>query len=406
MKKQNLFLSLGMIAAVQGAGAQVVWADTAADLSEIFTKGAAGLDFRYRLELVDQDGLAKDATASTLLTRLHYETATYKGFSGFIEAEHIAVVGKTTYNNSLNGKSQYPVVADPAGTELNQAYLQYKSDFATLKLGRQGVNLDDQRFVGMVGWRQNDQTYDSAVAVITPVQDVTAIYGYVWNVNRIFGNDHPLGDLDTDTQLINLSYTGLKGLKVTAYAYLLDLNDAPVLGLSSATYGVRLAGNASLTDAIKLGYQAEYASQRDYKDNPNDYRADFWHLGAEASTGGFSVSLDYELLGSDGGVAFQTPLATLHKFNGWADKFLSTPSGGLRDIYAGIGYKVPGETGLGGLALKAVYHDFRADTGGADYGSEWDFVASKKLSKFLTAEVKAAFYNADSFATDTSKLWL
>ena len=37
----------------------------------------------------------------------------------------------------------------------------------------------------------------------------------------------------------------------------------------------------------------------------------------------------------------QTPLATLHAFNGWADMFLTTPANGLQDLYFRASYTLP-----------------------------------------------------------------
>ncbi|NVJ96651.1 MAG: alginate export family protein [Alphaproteobacteria bacterium] len=377
----------------------------AATATDFIQDGDAGLEFRYRLELVDQDGFSKNATASTLLTKLWYKTGEVNGFSAYVEGTHTAVIGKDLFNSTVNGNTTRPVVADPETTEFNQGYLQYKNDMVTLRAGRQGVNLGNQRFVGTVGFRQNDQTYDAVAMIATPAKDLTAVYGYVWNVNRIFGEDHPLGDLDTNTHIFNLGYKGFGFGNITAYGYLIDLNDAPVYGLSSATFGVRLDGKKAVSESLKLGYELEYATQSDYKDNATDYSADYWHLSASASTGGFTGQVGYEVLGSDDGVSFKTPLATLHKFNGWADKFLNTPGNGLEDMYASVAYKVPGNEGLGGTLFKAVYHDFSSDIGGTSYGSEIDLLVSKKINKYFTASVKAAFYNADGFATDTNKIW-
>ena len=402
MRKTSPFFSVSALALMAAMPAA---AQEATGASKFFSDGDAGLDLRYRLELVDQDGFSRNATASTLLTKLWYKTAEVNGFSAYVEGTNVAVLGSETYNNTVNGNTTRPVVADPDVTEFNQGYIQYRNDAFTLKAGRQGINLGNQRFVGTVGFRQNDQTYDAAAAIFTPFEDVTAVYGYVWNVNRIFGKDHPFGDLDTETQVINLSYSGFEFGKLTAYAYLIDLNDAPVFGLSSSTVGARFEGSNSVSESFKLGYELEYASQSDYKDNPNDYSADYWAASLSASSSGLTGQVGYELLGSDNGVAFQTPLATLHKFNGWADKFLSTPGNGLEDLYASVAYKVPGDTGLGGTLFKLVYHDFSSDVGGNSFGSEWDALISKKVTKHITASVKAAFYNADGFATDTTKVW-
>ncbi len=402
MMKAPLKCAVSIAALMVSSGVQ---AKDAANFSELFEKGDVGLDLRYRLELVDQDGFAKNATASTLLSKLWFRTGSLNGFSAYIEGTNTSVLGKETYNNTLNGNSTRPVVADPDITELNQAYLQYANDKTTVRVGRQGLNLDTERFIGTVGFRQNDQTYDAATAIFKPTKDLTAIYGYVWNVNRIFGGSHPLGDLDTNTQIINVSYSGLGFGKLTGYAYLIDLNDAPVFGLSSSTVGIRFAGKQAATKSVKFGYEFEYATQSDYKDNPADFSADYWHAGVNTSSNGFSLGIDYELLGSDNGVSFKTPLATLHKFNGWADKFLGTPAAGLRDVFVTASYKVQSGETLKGLLLKAVYHDFKSDVGSVSYGSELDLLISKKVAKNVTASVKAAFYNADSFATDTDKIW-
>lgn len=403
MIKSPLNLTVSLIALASSVAAS---AEEASSLSELFEKGDAGLSFRYRLENVDQDGFDKDATASTLLTKLWYKTANVNGFSGYLEATNTTVLGKETYNNTVNGNTTRPVIADPDVTELNQAYLQYGGKWGAVKIGRQGVNLDNQRFIGTVGFRQNDQTYDAGAVILKPIEGMTALYGYVWNVNRIFGEDHPFGDLDTHTHVINVSYKGIGPGKLSAYGYLIDLNDAPVYGLSSKTFGVRYAGKNNISEGVKFGYELEYANQSDYKDNPSDYSADYWHAGLSASMGNFTAAAGYELLGSDNGVSFKTPLATLHKFNGWADKFLGTPANGLQDIYASIAYKMPGDHALSGLLLKAVYHDFQSDVGDSDYGSEWDLLISKKINKTFTASLKAAFYHADTHATDTNKIWL
>ena len=82
------------------------------------------------------------------------------------------------------------------------------------------------------------------------------------------------------------------------------------------------------------------------------------------------------MLGGDGETSFQTPLATKHAFNGWADKFLlATPANGLVDAYLTATGKVAG------IKLLATYHMFSSDEGGDDYGSELDLLAVKKFGK-------------------------
>jgi len=402
---KNILFAPATIIAVLGS-VPTHAADSADTLADAITNGEATLNMRYRLETVDQDGFTEDATAQTLRTKLKYTTADFKGFSAVLEVENVLVL-QNDYNSTINGRTNFPVIADPKTTEINQAYLRYKGAGGTdLKAGRIGLNKTNQRFLGTVGWRQNDQTYDSVDAEIEPVDGLKLSGSYVWNVNRIFSDDNPFGNLDTDTTWVSADYTGSELGTLTAYGLFIDLNDAPVFGLSSQTLGLRFAGKTKLSDTLNLLYEAEYATQSDYKDNPTDYTADYYHLVGGIATGGFTVKAGYEVLGSDNGTAsFKTPLATLHKFNGWTDKFLNTPNGGLEDLYASVSYKVQADGPLKGLKFDAIYHDFSADIGN-DYGSEINFQVAKNIAKNYSVALKYGSYNADGFATDTEKLWV
>ncbi len=375
---------------------------TAAEsLEAAITGGKAGLDLRYRYEMVDQTGIVEKAKASTLRTRLNYATESYMDTSAFIEFDDVMALGDIKYNDATglpSAKTSYPVVADLEGTEVNQAYLSYKGlPDTTLKLGRQRVIFDNSRFVGNVGWCQNEQTYDAFTVANTSLKDTSIVYGYVTNVNTIFGEESVKGNIDTDTHLINVSYRGLAAGKITASGYFLDLTNAPAA--SNSTLGVRFAGGAKVNDDVKALYTLEYAKQGDYKEGASTIDADYnlIELGAEFS--GVTAMLGYEVLGADTS-AFSTPLATLHAFNDWADKFLVTPTNGLVDTYLSVEGKVAG------AKLQAVYHDFSADVGNASYGSEIDLLAAKKFGKNYTLLAKYAKYSADTFVTDTSKMWL
>jgi hypothetical protein len=198
--------------------------------------------------------------------------------------------------------------------------------------------------------------------------------------------------------------------KLTGFAYLVDQDEAAVQNFrqSSQSYGARFAGSRPLSKAAKLTYALSYARQSDYHRNPNHYHADYAlaELGAEISA--WKVGLGYELLGADKGIAFtsfQTPLATLHKFQGWADKFLTTPPNGIQDYYAQAGYGWKKKLGLDAINAQVVYHRFDSDRLSLHYGNEWDALLSAKKGKW-TATAKFADYEAKQFATDTRKMWL
>ena len=363
-------------------------------------------DIRYRLEIVDQAGLPNDATASTLRVRVGAKTAEWNGLSALAEGEAIAVIGSTTYNDTINGKTAYPVVADPSDLLLNQAWLRWRPDPRfEVTGGRQAVNYDNQRWIGSVGWRQNDQTLDAVRVAAKPVGALTVDYMHAWRVNRVFGTDSPQGIWrGNKIDAVRVGYPIKNVGTISAYGYWLDIPSSPAN--SSRTFGVRIAGEHSLGGGASLLYSAEFARQQDFGANPAHFDLDYWQFEPGVKYGPLTVRGGYESLEGNGTVALQTPLATLHAFNGWADKFLTTPARGLRDLYVDAGYKIGGKGPLKGLALRAQWHDFNSTIGALNYGQEWDASASYPVGKHFNLTAKLARYNAQSFATDTTKVWL
>ncbi len=359
------------------------------------------LDFRYRYEFVDQDGFAKDALASTLRTRLAYRSADFAKFGFQIEFDDIRPVGNDLYNSTRNDITDRPVVADPKGTQVNQVMILYKGiENTVLRAGRQRITLDNQRFIGDVGWRQNDQTYDAFALTNTSLAKTTIEYAYIDKVNRIFGPDSgtPAAGFQSDSHILNAKYAWLPNWDVTAYAYFLDLENSPQS--SNRTVGIRINGSHDISDRMSTSYVFEYAYQSDYGDNPNNYSADYFLLEGALTIAGITGKLGYEVLEGGSIQAFQTPLATLHAFQGWADKFLTTPADGIEDLYFSIGTKIHG------VNVSLIYHGFSPELGGADYGSEWDLVIKKPFAKRYAVVFKYANYDARSFAVDTEKAWV
>ncbi len=396
------FLSIILLAGL----ATAFWGRTATaqDIGEALASGNVDLSFRYRYEFVDQDGVPDDANASTLRTRLTYKSGDFRDFSLVLEADNITQIGNDNYNSTRNGNTNRATVADPDGTEFNQAYLAYSgvSD-SVFKLGRQHINRDNQRFVGGVGWRQNEQTFDGIGITNKSFEDTQLDYAYVRNVNLIFGPDSgtPPGNLDSKVHLLNAAYNGLSLGRISGYGYFMEFDDAE--SLSNRTFGARIAGSTNVLDDAKLGYVAEFAHQSDHGDNPNDYSANYWVAEASLEFEKVTGKVGYEVLEGDSasqGDAFMTPLATLHKFQGWADKFLTTPPGGIEDVYVAVTANVLNSK------LTFVYHDFEAESGGGDYGDEIDLSFSHKFGQRYTGLLKYATYDADNFATDTDKFWL
>jgi hypothetical protein len=392
-------------------------AQAAEDASNLVTQGKASLDARYRYENVDQDNPLNNANAQTLRTRIGLQSGKLYGFSGLVEADNVSRIGDASYNNTRNGQTDYSVVADPDGSEINQALLRYDFSLGNAVAGRQRINLDNQRFIGSVAWRQNEQTYDGVLGQLKPLTGLTLTYAYIDNVNSIFGPDNGQYDNPTNpanieghSHLFNAQYQAAPELVITGYSYLLGLDNlalAPTGAqgtLSSKTSGLRLNGLIQ-----GFSYAAEYAKQTDYADNPWSLDSDYYlgELGYTVQT--VALKAGYEVLAGDteGGrnQAFQTPLATKHAFQGWADVFLTTPLGGIEDAYLGAGMPV-----LGGTA-QAVYHDYSSESSvstGNDYGSEINLSYAHPIPgvQGLVALAKYADYSADDFSVDTKKFWL
>jgi len=359
------------------------------------------VDMRLRYEGVEQKGFSEDAEALTSRVRAGLQTAPWYKTSFLAEA---VWVGDPVddYNSTTNGNTQYPVVADPADfTAMNRFEVINKSlEHTTLTAGRQRIVLDDQRFVGNVGWRQNEQTFDALRAQIGG-SNVKADVTYASQVNRVFGPDSPAGRWHGDVVLANVAKSWKAGT-LTVFDYYLDIDEAA--SQSSNTFGARLAGTKPL-GKLRATYALSYATQSDVAKNPTSYTDDYYLVEGGLDIKKFNVGLGYEVLGSNGTVAFATPLATLHVFQGWADKFLTTPAAGIEDGYVKLGYTLGMRGAFKSLSALGWWHDFDAEQTSAHYGSELDVQLVARTEK-MALTLKYADYRADVLLTDTTKFWL
>ena len=384
------------------------------------------VEARLAYEWVDQapdTTFPVNANATTLRARLGAETGSAWGVVFLAEGEFLTPLN-TQYRGdpSVPRKTQHPVVSDPEAYELNRAQVVYTgAPRTTITLGRQRISLDDQRFIGGVGWRQNEQTFDGLRAVIKPTAKLSVDAMYLNRINRIFGHDSPQGAYTGDFFLSNVAYQFAAG-KLSGFAYVFDFDPIAPPALPAAlnpargstrTLGARFAGDRPI-GPIKLGYVASYAKQSDYGRNPlisaaapnamdNAYRL------AEVSLGyrQFVVLLGQEALKGNGVAGFAAPLGTLHKFQGWVDKFLATPANGMDDRYISASASWKGVGPLDSLTAATVYHDFRSTRLAQDYGDELDLQVTGKWRRF-TGVLKYGDYSESSALSpyrDTKKFW-
>ncbi len=364
------------------------------------------IDVRYRYEHKSQNGFAEDAYANTLRTRLGFETGELHNFKILVEFENVVTVGGDHFNSTKNGRGQFPVIADPDATEINRAQVTFTGiDKTPITIGRQRFNLNNHRFVGAVDFRQSQQTFDAARASSTFIDNLTVDYLYISRVHRIFGDDHPAGEFDSDSHIIAVAYDAGAVGTIKGYGVLLDLEEAP--GLSSATWGARYENLITIDDeaAIKLGVVGEYASQKDYAANPIDYSDDYIHGEAALHVAPFAAIFGYESLGGNGVAGFSTPLATLHKFQGFADVFLTTPAAGIEDLYGSVSYIWSDLPVVDNIKVFATYHEFESDQGSTDFGHEFDAGLVVEFKKHWSAELKGANFDGAGPFVDRNLVW-
>jgi hypothetical protein len=366
----------------------------------LFSDSLLYAQLRPRFEYADVDGGADAAKAFTVRTVIGAEFGQLvgvKGLDGHIEATNVSHFGiLDDYSPQQPG---YDVIADPRQTRMSQAHITYAMGSTVFIAGRKMHTFDNQRFIGHVGWRQMPQTYDLIAVNNQSVKGLSLTGAYVKRVNRILED----AKLDTNSVLLHANYTVAPTLKVSAYSYMLaSIHD---------TFGIRATGSSKFSGG-KFSYEAEYAFQNkptfeeeSMGDIQPDHEASYYKLGSRLKYGTFVLGLDYEVLGkkegSEGG-AFNTPLATLHGMNGWADKFLKTPADGLVDLAFTVGY-ISKPFGR----LVGIYRNFESDQGSTDYGNEFDVIYARKMSKHLGIILKAAFFKGDEPAfADTTKYWL
>jgi hypothetical protein len=419
---RKLILSLAATPLILGSMA--VSASAAEDGFNIFSDVQFQAELRPRYEFTDHAVSSLDA-GSTLTNRTNLNLSgklfEVDGLVGTVEVNSV-----NDFNTLDQQNHQTAAEADVA--KMTQANIAYTVSGVTGIVGRKTVNLDNQRFIGSVGWKQNFQTLDLA-AVAYGIGDFNILAAYVYGVNAIGDDGFGTRDMvytggtasgSTNSVAINASYKIADPIKVTGYAYL--------LASFSDTYGIAATGDIAIGDSAKLDYRAEVAMQTDATleevdgvSGDTSLRTDamYYNLDVGANISGFLVGANYEVLGGDDDLTdgrvgkFDTPLATKHKFNGWADQVLATPGTGLADLNVRGGYQFATAGKIIG-----VYHMFNAVEDGAGvsagdaYGTEFDIAYSTKVPGVnnLGLLVKAAMYMDDTAnavtADDTTLAWL
>ena len=380
--------------------------------------GAIKFDLNTRWEDVNQaqGGKPNPKTANAVTSRLRIGllSPVFHGLQGFAEYEGNLAMDND-YNSTRNNNTAYSKIPDPQKSELNQLWLSYNGIADTvIKGGRQRIKLDDDRFIGNVGWRQMETTFDSVLITHNNQQifGLTVNVGYIGNVNTFTSTTENI-----NAPILNINYKVGDYGNLVGYGYWMDYTETENANKSNQSYGLRMNNYQKPGDTFKISdnyglvYTAEYSYQQDYGHGTVAYRAERYNFMGGFTAYNFTFQGAVEQLNGNGtNKTFDTPLGTNHAFQGWADLFLVTPKNGIRDVFG----TVVSTFDQGDIVLTGVYHDFTDDTGQLQYGQEVDVSALKKFGKHYSILAKYAYYSAgsytpvaDTFAnTDTQKIWL
>ena len=217
----------------------------AGSMADALANGHAALSFRLRYEGVDDAALADEAAAVTLRSRLSWQSAVYRGLRAVVEVDDVRAPVEN-YNSTVNGRTSRPIVADPPGTDLNRVALEWRSGATQVAIGRQRINLDNQRFIGGSGWRQNEQTFDGVTLQTQVAKRVDLSYGYLYQVNRVYGPDNgtQVAEWHGRVHLFRARIDAGVAGNVSAFSYLMDLHNAAAQ--STATTGLLWTANPAV----------------------------------------------------------------------------------------------------------------------------------------------------------------
>lgn len=347
----------------------------------------AGFEYKHR------DDTTSPGQQFSVRTRVGYRTATFFNTAAYVQLHNVSNIMEQyrfSHGGTMHGNLGRDVIADPDGSRFQKAYLDFKGLPDTLiRIGRQDIILDDSRLMGNIDWRLNGQSFDAASITNTSIPDVKLYAAYVQQVNTIL-----LDSLDLDGfYLFNAAYSGLKNHTISLHTYLLDTESTADSARDNATYGFRVDGKIA-----PISYYLDYSHQSNFADG-EDHNADMLnvYMAGKINTM-FALGAGYSYIsGQDGSDRpFDTLFSTAHKFNGFADQFLGTNGGSLRD---GLhDYYVQAITQAFGAKLVLAYHYFDTtenDFFDGTYGDEFDALLVKPLAENLKFIVKYANFMQD-----------
>lgn len=352
------------------------------------------LQLRPRFTYIEQSNKPERAQALNTRTVLGLRVGPVDDFGFTAQAINVSwAEPKRATNQPGDRLSRYPLVGDPDITDINALHLDYSGLPDTrVRVGRQAIALDNERFVGTADVRQLPMLFDAVAVRNTSWPNLEMFGAHLWAVRTFFGDRY-----GSNTQLLNVRWQPEHGPAIGVYGY---FQDQPRIQIQSAfadnsnrIVGTRIEGTLNDLARVNWYYTAEAAQQRPHADGDMRIRSNYHRLAFGPSYRAHTLQLTYERLGSNKGLyGMQMPLS-FNTMQGWAYEFFNTPRQGLRDRSIAMA------ADFGPLNVRAKFHRFKADFGGLDFGSEWDVAFSYRISPSLTTRWVYADYRRASVAT-------
>ena len=328
---------------------------------------------------------------------------------GLILGERTSAEGVSGETNNVNMHEAYMLLSNPFGIE-----------GAILKIGRQEVNIGNQRLVGAVGWSQAGRSLDGILAGYASDYGLAAVfYGKLNDTTSRFDAWVVPNSDAGDVNLLVATWQGK--LKPFGIGGTYEVTDIYVNGEQHPSVENINTIYGRVTPVIDLGMakakvNVEAAFQSGEAANGNNYGGYFFSVGGGATFTDVaakpSVFVGYDYYSGDDKVgdgdinAFWSVLPTAHKWLGFADQiwvgnfykfngiFPADGDEGITDLYVKLSAKP-----LPKVATLAHVHYFQTaednNNSGKTAATEVDLQAKYKYSKNLCLTLGYEFFNPD-----------